>query len=235
MKTLKNIFNKIKYAILPFLLFLIVLYGSYWVNQVITSASPEGSWHWGTTWAKTPLDDLIPLIPEFIYIYHFTFLISFLYFFYLAYKDKRKFYDMLVTLIISFAISGVIYFLFNTYFVKPDFEPTNFTDNMVVWVWNSTNPTNCFPSQHCFMALALFFACVDCKSMNTFSRVFGCICGILVVLSTVFTKQHYALDFVGSLVIFGSIFYLTKKSGMGGVWQKKFDNFYEKIRKKFKK
>ncbi len=232
---MKKFFSKISYAILPFLLFGLTLAVTFFGNQILTNSADPNSMHYGTTWAHTPLDDKIPLISGFIYIYYLTFPVGIITFFYLAYKNKTKLYDIFVTLCLSFAISGIIYFFFQTRFIKPDFTPETFTDKLVVWTWNSTNPTNCFPSQHCFMAIAVFISCVDCKEMKWWYRIFGCIIGILIVLSTVFTRQHYWVDFLGSLAIMVPIFLLTRFSRSGKVVERKFDNFYLKLKKKEKK
>jgi membrane-associated phospholipid phosphatase len=232
---MKKFFKKISYAIFPFLIFVFVLFASYFLNQLITSYFGEGSYHYGTTYPHIALDDKIPIVSEFIYVYYLTFPIGIITFFYLAYKNKTKLFDIFVTLCLSFAISGVIYFFFQSRFIKPDFTPQNFTDKLVVWTWNSTNPTNCFPSQHCFMAIAVFIGCADCKDMKLWYRIFGCIIGILIVLATVFTRQHYLLDFVASFVIMVPIFLLVRFSGYGKITEQRFDNFYLKIRKKMNK
>lgn len=232
---MKKFFSKISYAILPFLIFVLVLVVSYFGNQLLTNIADPNSLHYGTTWPHTALDDKIPLIPEFIYVYYLTFPMGIVTFFYLAYKNKTKLFDIFITLCISFAISGIIYFFFQTRFIKPDFTPETFTDKFVVWTWNSTNPTNCFPSQHCFMAIAVFIGCVDCKEMKLWYRIFGCIIGILIVLATVFTRQHYWVDFLASLIIMLPVFLLTRFSKSGKIVEKRFDNFYLKIRNKNKK
>lgn len=229
---MRKFLSKISYSILPFFIFVVVLLVSYFGNQLLTNFATEGSLHYGTTWAYTPLDDKIPLISAFIYVYYLTFPVGIVTFFYLAFTNKRKFFDLFVTLCISFLISSVIYFFFQTRFVKPDFTPVTFTDKLVVWTWNSTNPTNCFPSQHCFMAIAIFLACADCKEMKIWYRIFGCVLGILIVLSTVFTRQHYWVDFLGSLVIMLPIWLVAKKFLWGEKIGQKFDNLYAKMRRK---
>lgn len=232
---MKKFFSKIAYAIFPFVLFLLVLGVSYLGNQILTSAAEPGDFHYGTPWAHTPLDDKIPLVAEFIYVYYFTFPVGIITFFYLAYKNKMRLYDIFITLCLSFAISGIIYFFFQTRFIKPDFTPENFTDKFVVWTWNSTNPTNCFPSQHCFMAIAIFIGCVDGKELKLWYRIFGCIIGILIVLATVFTRQHFWVDFLASFFIMVPIWLLSRFSGSGKKCAEKFDNFYLKVKTKMKK
>lgn len=201
---IKKIYNKISYAIIPFFIFVAVLGVSYLGNQFLYS--------WGVTkgsnYPEIPLDSQIPLIAWFVYPYFLTFPLGLFTFFYLAYKDKKAFYNVFITLIISFAISGVIYLFGQTVFTKPDFEPVTFTDKFVVWTWGATNPVNCFPSQHCFMAFAMIIACLTAKEekMNIFFKIFTITCDILIVLATVFIRQHFLLDIFASFIIMFSAF-----------------------------
>lgn len=196
---IKNIYNRISYAIIPFIIFLIVLGISYLGNQILYSQGVTK----GSNYPEIELDKHIPLISWFVYPYFLTFPLGLFTFFYMAYKDKKAFYNMWIALIISFAISGIIYAFAQTYFTKPEFEPKTFTDKFVVWTWNSTAPVNCFPSQHCFMAYAMIIACMSCKKekMNIFFRLFTITMAILIVLATVFIRQHFILDMVASFII----------------------------------
>ena len=104
---MKKFFSKIAYAILPFLIFLLVLGVSYLGNQILTSAAKPGDFHYGTPWAHTPLDDKIPLVAEFIYVYYLTFPVGIITFFYMAYKNKTKLFDIFITLCLSFATQQI--------------------------------------------------------------------------------------------------------------------------------
>ena len=72
MNKLLTFIKKISYAILPMVLFIGSLLLSWYLNQVITNGTQPGDWHYGTTWPKTALDDKIPLVPAFVYIYYLT-------------------------------------------------------------------------------------------------------------------------------------------------------------------
>lgn len=197
-----HFFKEIKYAIIPFLIFAVVLLISYFGNQLLYDLLDRK----GSDYPKIPLDDQIPLVPWFVYFYFLTFPLGIVTFFYLAYKDKKSLFNIFITLCISFAISGIIYFFWQTEFVKPDFTPVTFTDKFVVWTWGSVNPINCFPSQHCFMAFAVLIACFNGKKMNIFYRLFASFCAIMIVLSTVFLRQHYVLDIFASFDIMFSVY-----------------------------
>lgn len=194
---LKNVFNQTKYAIVPFIMFVLTLVIAFFGNQLLYSAGLIK----GSNWCELPIDSKIPLIPWFVYFYYLTFPLCFFTFFYLAYKDKKAFYNIYITLILSFALSGIIYLVGQTVFTKPDFTPVTFTDKLVVWTWGSTNPVNCFPSQHCFMAFATIIACVSGKGMNKIFKAFAIFCSIMIVLSTVFIRQHFVMDIVASFDI----------------------------------
>ena len=188
-----------------------VLIVSYFGNQLIYSLG----WTHGSNWCEIELDKHIPLIPWFVYFYYLTFPLGIITFFMLAYKDKKAFYNLFLTLIISFAISGVIYVFFQTEFTKSDFTPQTFTDKLVVWTWGSTNPINCFPSQHTFMALTMIIACVSGKNINKLFRILTIFIAIMIILSTVLIRQHFLLDIFGSLDIMGIVYGIVYISGYG--------------------
>ena len=180
---------------------------SYFGNQLVYDLRGES----GSQYPHVPLDDKIPLIPWFVYFYYLTFPLGLVTFFYVAYKDKKSLYDIFLTLCISFAISGIIYLVGQTEFIKPEFTPQTFTDKLVVWTWGSTNPVNCFPSQHCFMAFAIIIAVCSSKGLNIFYRLAAFAISIMIILSTVFIRQHFLLDIFASFdimfIVFGLVYY----------------------------
>lgn len=201
----KKFFNRISYAIIPFIIFVIVLLVSYFGNQLLYTRGL--TIFKASNYPEIELDSQIPLISWFVYPYFLTFPLGIIAFFYLSYVNKKAFYNLYITLIICFAISGIIYFFAQTVFTKPDFEPKTFTDKIVVWTWGSTNPVNCFPSQHCFMAFAMIIGVATASSkgatgkMNIFFKIFTLIVSILIVCATVFIRQHFFLDIIASFDI----------------------------------
>ncbi len=215
----RNFYNRTKYAIWPFVIFVAVLFVTFFGNQVIY-------WLRGGDYALQyhylPIDDQIPLISWFIYFYYLTFPLGIVAFFYLAYANKKRFYDLFYTLIISFAISGVIYLFWQTHLTKPDFDPVSFTDKLLVSTWGSTDPINNFPSQHAFMAIGVIIACLTAgKDMKWWFKALAIPCAIMIILSTFFTKQHYFIDWVASVCIMvpayiGVVLYRRRKEKKKG-------------------
>lgn len=198
----QNFWHRISYAIVPFILFILTLVISYFGNQLLNKP--------GSNYPELPIDAKIPLVPWFVYFYFLTFPLGFVTFFYLAYANKKNLYNICLTMIISFAISGIIYFFWQTEMTKPVLEPTSFTNKFLLWTWGSTNPINCFPSQHCFMAIAMIIACLTAgKNMNIWFKIPTILISIMIILSTVFLKQHFLLDFVTSFLIMVPIYLLV--------------------------
>lgn len=109
---------------------------------------------------------------------------------------------MFRTLVICFAISGIIYLFWQTYFTKPDFVPVTFTDKLVVRTWGSTYPINCFPSQHAFMAIGIIIGCLTGgKKMKWWFKIGAIVISIMILMSTFFIKQHFFVDWIASLAI----------------------------------
>lgn len=202
MKKIKKFYNEVSYAILPFFIFVLTLVISYFGNQLLYNSGLIKA----SNYPLIDLDNQIPYISWFIYFYYLTFPLGIITFFYLAYTNKKALYNMFVTLVISFAISGIIYLFAQTVFTKPDIEIKTFTDKLVKWTWGSTNPINCFPSQHCFMAFAMIVGCLTAnieseRKMNSLFKFVIIFCSIMIICSTVFIKQHFFLDIFASFDI----------------------------------
>ncbi len=222
---IKDFYSKISYAIIPFIIFISIVLISYWGVQLLYNHGLIQ----GSQYHKISLDDKVPLISEFVYIYFFTFPLGIFLFFYLAYTNKTAFYNLLITCIIAFTLSGIIYLCAETFVTRPDFEPQSFTDKFLVYTWGASNINN-FPSQHCFMAFSVIIGAVTAngkdkeRKMNKIFIVFAVICSILICLSTIFTKQHYCMDIVASFVIMFTIYPIISVFKIGDkvkTWQEK--------------
>ena len=203
----KTIYKKLSYSIMPFLIFLIVQELAWTGNMFLGKSGfqPE-------IW----LDSKIPLISEFIWVYFFTFPLAIFTYFWVAYKDKKHLWNLWLTITISFAISGIIYFFWQTEMVKPALEATTLSDKFLIWTWNSCKPINCLPSQHCFMAFAIILGFYNQKKTTPAWLRWSCfVISILIVFATVFLKQHYVLDIVASFIIMIPTYLIVKYCKFG--------------------
>lgn len=151
------------------------------------------------------LDDKIPFIEYFIvpYLLWFVFIaVVFLYFFF---TDKAGFYKLAKLSFIGMTIFLIISTLFpNGVMLRPEVFPRDniFTD-MVRMLYRTDTPTNVFPSLHVFNSLAACIAICESEALKKRHaiRTGACVLAGLIILATVFLKQHSIIDVVGAFLM----------------------------------
>ena len=147
------------------------------------------------------IDHTIPFIKYFVYIYDMFYPFMFLGL-YLIYKsDKKKYKDTLKCLVIGFVISDIIFLIYPTIIIRPDVKIDSLT-NLVLYLtyYFDTPAINCFPSIHCLFMFQLIFSISSIKTKNIY-KVLSIVFAILVILSTLFIKQHYVIDAIVAFII----------------------------------
>ena len=152
------------------------------------------------------LDEIIPFCEVFIipYLSWFLFIAAGVY---LAYFESRKTYDELVT----YLMFGMTVFLLISTFL-PNRQPLrllemprdNVFSRVVAHLWAMDTPTNVWPSIHVFNSAAVAIAVW--RSDGPFFRripvrILTLIWSVLIILSTVFIKQHSIWDMLTALAL----------------------------------
>ena len=147
------------------------------------------------------MDSTIPFINHFVFIYDMFYPFMFLAL-YLIYKEDKKLYkNTLKCIIVGFIICMITFLIYPTVIIRPDVEVNSFT-NLVLYLtyYFDTPAINCFPSIHCLFMFQLIFSFMSFKT-TMFKKISVIIFSILVILSTLFIKQHYVIDVVVSFII----------------------------------
>ena len=147
------------------------------------------------------IDHTIPFIKYFVYIYDMFYPFMFLGL-YLIYKsDKKKYKDTLKCLVIGFVISDIIFLIYPTIIIRPDIKIDGLT-NLVLYLtyYFDTPAINCFPSIHCLFMFQLIFSISSIKTKKIY-KVLSIVFAILIILSTLFIKQHYVIDAIVAFII----------------------------------
>ncbi len=152
------------------------------------------------------LDDMIPFIPVFVLPYFAWFFyviitISFL----MLLPGAEDYYKALI-----FMCTGMtLYLLFSTFVptmqpLRPAVLPGDsvFT-RMIGTLYRSDTPTNVFPSIHVYNSIACAIALYRTKALDRhrYIRTAGCVLSVLIVLSTMFIKQHSIIDVAGAFIM----------------------------------
>lgn len=158
------------------------------------------------------LDDQIPFVPYFIYSYISWYILLFLVpMIYMKY-DKKTLKKYTYTNFISVLVCGIIFIIFPTTINRPNIEVTSITTWLVNTIYYFDTPAvNCLPSIHSLICF-IFILCNIKANIKTSYKCIIDILSVLIILSTLFIKQHVIYDVLSAFVV-SSITYIivTKK------------------------
>lgn len=158
------------------------------------------------------LDDQIPFVPYFIYFYISWYILLFLVpIIYMKY-DKKALKKYTYTNFISVLVCGIIFIIFPTTINRPNIEVTSITTWIVNTIYYFDTPAvNCLPSIHSLIC-CIFILCNSKANIKTSYKCIIDILSVLIILSTLFIKQHVIYDVLSAFIV-SSITYIivTKK------------------------
>ena len=165
------------------------------------------------------LDRKIPFVEEFVlpYVSWFAFVpLGVL----LLLKYDREMYDRAVT----FLMTGMTVFLLvstlfpNMQFLRPFILPReNVFTKLIGLLWMVDTPTNVSPSIHVFNTLAILVMIWKSRAKELKGlrlRLMWTVWGALIILSTMFIKQHSLLDVLAAFIMAGILYVFVFRYGM---------------------
>ena len=157
------------------------------------------------------IDDRIPFIPYFVifYVMWYLFLILIPL---LILKYNKKVFDKYIVVSIVYAIlEGIIFILFPTTMNRQPLVVTDISTWIVDIIYKVDTPVcNLFPSAHCAFSILFIISILDVKEVKKEYKILIIISSLLIILSTVFIKQHVVVDVLGALLIV-PIYYILRK------------------------
>jgi membrane-associated phospholipid phosphatase len=192
----------------PYLLFLLVmpLLGSLYNILNSHTSNPTN--------LLIKLDASIPFMPIFILPYVFWYVYILGYLIYLCYKDTPIYLKSLTMIVFGELACFIIFYFFPTTVPRPYLKGKGLLIELVQIIYGHDLPNNCFPSIHVLTTITIMIGCFHCKNKHLFHSIFIQITGILIIISTLFVKQHAILDIFGSLVLtfflYGIVFELFR-------------------------
>ena len=161
----------------------------------------------------SPLDDYIPFVEYFIVPYLLWFIFLGIGTFYLFFKDKKEFLRMALFQIIGMTVFLIVCTVFpNGLQLRPEtFARDNLFTDLVKFVYTVDTPTNVLPSMHVFNSVGI---CIGLSRIDSLrSRKWPLVCvhllTVLIVLSTVFLKQHSVTDVIAALAMSGILYQIV--------------------------
>ncbi len=144
-----------------------------------------------------PLDDMIPFCEWFVIPYFCWYPLMLGTGLYLFFRDPEGFKNYMRFIGAGFLLIVLFYAFFpNGQNLRPSyFDRSNFLIDIVKWTYGRDTNTNVLPSLHVVGTMGAMFALMECKELRkTWIQIFNIILAISICASTVYIKQHSALD-----------------------------------------
>ena len=162
------------------------------------------------------LDDLIPSMAVFIYPYvsWFPYIVVCAV---LAIRnlDDRQFNKAVLILTTGMNIFLLISYVWPTGLQLREsvtYDLTTLSGNLLKFVQTVDAPSSVFPSMHVYVTLVLQYTLeMQKKLVPAWGIWVGRVLAVLIVLSTMFTKQHSAVDVIGAIVMFAVLALAAEK------------------------
>lgn len=143
----------------------------------------------------------VPLIKWFVYIYDFWYPFILFSAFIIFINDKKSYSKLIFTMIICAFLAHLTFLIYPTMVVRPDIHVKNFTDFVLDFTYKTDTPSvNCLPSVHCLYCFIMCFYIFMCNNLKKRYKIIMITFHILIVLSTVFIKQHIIEDIILSFI-----------------------------------
>lgn len=161
-------------------------------------------------------DDKIPFCELFIIPYLLWFFYVAWIMIYLFFTDIKDFHKCCRFLFTGMTVFLVISTLFpNIHYLRPFAMPRNnvFTD-LVRILYRTDTSTNLWPSIHVYNSLGALFAVVHNAKLGSNKTIkFGCFTlTVLIILSTVFLKQHSLFDVMTAFILAAFVYVFTYRT-----------------------
>lgn len=147
-------------------------------------------------------DDMVPFCEYFIIPYYFWFLFVGLAAVWFFFKSQGECIRMGFFLIFGITIAVICFAAYPNGLndPRPDVFPRdNFCTDLVKMLYSSDTSTNVLPSLHVLNTLIVIIAVFESRTFGKFHnpmKIIVSVIGVLIVLSTMFLKQHSVYDVI---------------------------------------
>lgn len=194
--------NKIEIKVLDLVWFLLIpiININYYIAGTINKNGHE---------LNTMFDEVIKFNSVFIIPYLYWYIYIVIGFIVILIQSRENYMRTFLSFFIGMGICYCIYYFYPTKIIRPEVSNTSMLNYLVNIIYCVDRPVNCFPSLH---VLTTYFIMRYTKYEKTKKKFYYTqIVGILIILSTVFVKQHFVVDVIGAMVIGEVIIYFMNK------------------------
>lgn len=174
------------------------------INYLIASIVAKNGHDFTTKLDKAIRFNSIFIIP---YVYWYIYII--VGFIFILISSREKYMRIFLSFFIGMCICYIVYYLYPTEISRPIIPDNNIFNSLVRLIYSADRPVNCFPSLHVLTTYFLMRYTKYEKSKKKF--YYTQITGGLIIVSTVFVKQHFVVDILGAIILAEIVIFFVKK------------------------
>lgn len=178
----------------------------YWGTQQINS-------HRVLLDVTSPLDHLIPFDSRWVYIYLGAFPFWAAGYVLMARQDRWR--SLLTGALGAKLVCGVLFLLIPSTNVRPEVTGSGLSDTLLRLVYALDPPLDLFPSIHCLESWFCVLGVWGRKEIPRWYRLFSGVFALLIVCSTLATRQHVLADVLAGVLLAQGFFALSLRLGWG--------------------
>jgi membrane-associated phospholipid phosphatase len=149
----------------------------------------------------TVLDQSVPFIKYFAAPYSIWIFYIYVCLFYFFRKNINVYFRSLLTYIVCALICYYIYSVFQTTVPRPELFGNDPFTYIAKFIYDRDQPFNCFPSIHCFSSYMVMRMIWTSPFRNKWNLTLITGMSSLIILSTLFMKQHVIMDALAGILL----------------------------------
>lgn len=194
MGKIKRLYDQLipRYARIPLLTILAFNFFVYYLPKLLEPHLKLHTIH-------TALDDKLPLIPGFVFLYVLAFAQWFFGYIIIARDSPERCYRILSGELIAKALSLCVFLFYSTRMDRPEIEVHSFSTWALAFIYRVDTPINLFPSLHCLESWLCFRGAIGLKRMPRWYPWMQLVLTLLVFAAVLLVKQHVWPDILGGI------------------------------------
>lgn len=214
---MKKIFKIIpKKMCMPLILALVCNTIAYFGTRIITTSMYHHN-------LSNKVDDMIPLVPEFIIIYWGCYIFWGINYIIGVRQNEDEAYKFISADFVAKIICLIIFVVFPTTNTRPDLSGDGICMELMRLLYGVDAADNLFPSIHCLTSWFCFIAVRKNDKIANWYKVASFVITVLICISTLTTKQHVLIDVAAGLILAEGCYQFVKRSGFWKFYRRFFE------------
>lgn len=156
------------------------------------------------------IDDMIPFNIYFIVPYFIWYLLIFMVPYYLYKNDKNLFSKYILSYLLCTLCANIVFIIYPTTVIRPKVVGNSIFHLIAkIIFWIDTPVLNCLPSLHCAISMLFILYILECKC-NKNIKISTIVISILIMLSTLYIKQHVFVDLLTGDILALVVYFIIK-------------------------